>query len=93
MKFSEALVHLEEGLRISRSGWNGKGMWIALYPGEIGMPSHKLVCRHAKSFAVGNGGKADVLPCVMMKTSDSKILFGWLASQSDLTSDDWEVVE
>jgi len=30
MPFSNALVHLKEGWRVGRLGWNGKGMWIAL---------------------------------------------------------------
>ena len=28
--FSEALIHLKQGKRVARAGWNGKGMWIAL---------------------------------------------------------------
>lgn len=28
--FSEALNRLKSGTRVSREGWNGKGMWIAL---------------------------------------------------------------
>lgn len=30
--FSSALVHLKHGQRVTRAGWNGKGMWIALMP-------------------------------------------------------------
>ena len=40
-----------------------------------------------------NGGHADVLPYFVMKTADNKILMGWLASQTDLLADDWEVAE
>ena len=28
--FSEALQYLKCGKKVSRIGWNGKGMWIAL---------------------------------------------------------------
>lgn len=28
--FSEALLALKAGERVSRQGWNGKGMWLAL---------------------------------------------------------------
>jgi hypothetical protein len=28
MGFSEALLALKMGYRVSRAGWNGKGMWI-----------------------------------------------------------------
>jgi hypothetical protein len=30
MDFSDALLLLKQGRRVARSGWNGKGMWIAL---------------------------------------------------------------
>lgn len=30
--FTLALVYLKQGMRVSRKGWNGKGMWIALWP-------------------------------------------------------------
>ncbi len=30
MNFGEALEALKAGRRVSRDGWNGKGMWIAL---------------------------------------------------------------
>lgn len=30
MTFGDALVHLKQGGRVSRSGWNGKGMWLEL---------------------------------------------------------------
>jgi len=30
MNFGEALSDLKDGYAVARSGWNGKGMWIAL---------------------------------------------------------------
>lgn len=30
LDFGVALIALREGNRVARSGWNGKGMWIAL---------------------------------------------------------------
>lgn len=30
MNFGEALSYLKAGSRVSRSGWNGKGMWLEL---------------------------------------------------------------
>jgi hypothetical protein len=31
----------------------------------------------------------EVLPYIIMKTADDKILMGWLASQSDMLAEDW----
>lgn len=30
MNFGDALSALKEGKRVSRTGWNGKGMWLEL---------------------------------------------------------------
>lgn len=30
LDFSEALYELKRGKKVTRSGWNGKGMWVAL---------------------------------------------------------------
>ncbi len=30
MSFGDALVVLKQGGRVSRAGWNGKGMWLEL---------------------------------------------------------------
>ena len=30
MNFGEAIEALKEGKKVCRSGWNGKGMWLAL---------------------------------------------------------------
>ena len=30
MNFGQAIEGLKQGKRVSRSGWNGKGMWLAL---------------------------------------------------------------
>ena len=36
MDFSQALMHLNSGARISRVGWNGKGMWLHLQLPDTG---------------------------------------------------------
>lgn len=33
MNFGEAIAALKDGKRVQRSGWNGKGMWLALTVG------------------------------------------------------------
>jgi len=34
--FSEALEGIKKGVRVTRRGWNGKGMWVALvHPGGL----------------------------------------------------------
>jgi len=35
----------------------------------------------------------DMLPCIAMKTADNLMQPGWLASQADMLSNDWCIVE
>lgn len=91
--FDGAIQALKAGKKVAREGWNGKGMWIALSPGSAALPAEKFWNPHNRAFAEANGGQADVLPCITMKTADGKILMGWLASQTDMLADDWRVVE
>jgi hypothetical protein len=94
MNFSDALkVMIVDGDKVRRAGWNGKGMWICLGAGQTGLPAEKFWNVHTREFAEANGGTADVLPYFIMKTADNKILMGWLASQTDLNAEDWEIAE
>lgn len=91
MNFGHALQCLRDGKRVSRQGWNGKGMWLTLSPGGM-IPAEKFWAQHNAEFATGQGGLAEVLPYITMKTADNKIV-PWLASQTDLLANDWGVLE
>lgn len=94
LSFGHAIEAMKLGHKVARAGWNGKGMWIALSgpngPREIAYEN--FWSTHASEFARNNGGSAKVLPCFIMKTADGAILMGWLASQTDMLADDWEVL-
>ncbi len=91
--FGTAIEAIKAGKKVCRRGWNGKGMWIAFSPGSKDLPADRFWNPHNKAFAEANGGTADVLPCLTMKTADNKILMGWLASQTDMLADDWMLAE
>ena len=83
MNFGEALEALKVGSRVARSGWNGKGMFLFLVkPIEIEY-KNSLPAQYAE---------AEHLESITMKTSDDKIMVGWLASQTDMLAEDWEIV-
>jgi len=92
MNFGQAIEALKAGKRVSRSGWNGKGMWLALSPGATALPAEKFWAGPNRDYALERGGTADVLPCITMRTATREILMGWLASQTDMLADDWGVV-
>jgi hypothetical protein len=87
MDFSSALTEIKANKKVARSGWNGKDMFIFLIPGSTfevaeGRPlaAHILV-----------GTQVDYRAHIDMRTADGSIV-PWLASQTDLLADDWEIV-
>lgn len=93
MTFGDAIVMLKAGHKVARAGWNGKGMWLILVPGSenirpvAGTPYSKA----------GLTEEIQILPHIDMYTVDASgrraMLPGWLASQTDMLSEDWMVVE
>jgi Protein of unknown function (DUF2829) len=87
-----AVKSMQDGLRVRRAGWNGKGMWLSLSgpAGPRDVPAHLFWSKNNANYALEQGGSAKVLPCVTMKTATGEILMGWLCSQTDLLATDWE---
>ncbi len=79
MDFGMALQALKSGVRVCRSGWNGKGMWL------------HMVCEF--DWTCGKAVAAEVrhLPWIGMKTADGGFV-PWLASQTDMIASDWQIV-
>ena len=92
MTFGGAIAALKQGKKVARQGWNGKGMWLWLKEGTM-VKSDWCHDPALKAIADKNGGEIEALGTVCMKTADNKILSGWLASQTDVLSNDWVVIE
>jgi hypothetical protein len=92
LSFGQALDAVKQGKRISRSGWNGKGMYLWLLPAAT-IPADWCKEPHLKALAEANGGSFECLGSIRMKTADNKVLTGWLASQSDMLAEDWCILE
>lgn len=94
MTFGLAIEMLKDGAKVARRGWNGKGMWLALSGPLQGreIAFENFWSKPCSEYARVNGGSAHVLPCINMKTAGGSILMGWLASQTDMLAEDWEVV-
>lgn len=94
MDFGDAIRALKAGKRVAREGWNGKGMWLSL-SGPLGareIAFENFWSKNNSEYARLNGGSATVLPCITMKTATGEILMGWLASQTDMLAEDWQIV-
>lgn len=89
--FGQAVGSLKRGFKVARKGWNGKGMWLWLKQ-ETMVKSEWCHDMALKAIADQNGGEIHALGTICMKTADNKILTGWLASQTDILSEDWVLV-
>lgn len=91
MNFGQAIEALKAGAKVSRTGWNGKGMWLILVPGT---PTVNVV--EGSAYYKAGVTSCEILPHIDMWTVNADgrraMLPGWLASQSDMLADDWEVV-
>lgn len=77
--FGHAIGLLKDGGKVSRKGWNGKGMWLVLIE-----PTGKAIDEDT-------GEQFEELPYIAMKTADDKVV-PWLASQTDVLAEDWVLV-
>ena len=90
MDFCYALNALREGCKVSRSGWNGKNMYVVLQKGyPDGIPINQNTADAIKE-PVGTIYK--FLPYLMFRTAQGDFV-PWLASQTDILAMDWGVVE
>lgn len=84
MDIGEAVNAAKAGARITRTGWNGSGMWIYYVP----------AASYAAQTDAARAEFGDFVPYrayMAMKTAQGDVV-PWLCSQSDLLADDWAVV-
>ena len=92
LNFGDAIKALKEGKKVTRKGWNGKNIWLWLKPATT-IQAEWCKDPMLKEIVDANGGEAEALGTICMKTADNKILTGWLASQTDMLCEDWMVIE
>lgn len=80
MDFSSALSACRNGKKISRSGWNGQEQYVMEVINVVGetVDGYEIVRSTGPCFAFfGTQG----------------VQIGWLASQKDMLSDDWRILD
>lgn len=91
MNFGEVIEALKKGHKVARQGWNGKGMFLWLKPAAT-IKAEWCKDPRLKVIAELSGGEIEALGTICMLTAQNQILSGWLASQTDMLSDDWMIV-
>jgi hypothetical protein len=89
MDFSDALIVCKAGSKIARAGWNGKNMYVVHqkgYPDGIAINGNT-----ADATGLPEGTVCKFLPYLMFFTATGEFV-PWLASQTDILADDWELV-
>ena len=84
MSFGEALEAVKNGKKATREGWNGKGQYIELAT----CLSYKTASGEVVNAEHQTAGNSSI---AFVGTSGTQI--GWLASQADMLSNDWIVIE
>lgn len=87
LTFGDALHFLLRGKKLTRAGWNGKGMFVFLVNG-----STFKVNRAPLLGIYPEGTEINYRPHIDMRTADGSIV-PWVASQSDVLASDWQIVE
>ena len=85
MNFGQAIEEAKQGKHVSRKGWNGKDQFVFLVKGTD----------LQKTLKYGYGeyiGEPTIVDVLAIKTASNQIQIGWLASQTDMLSEDWIVV-
>jgi len=88
MTFGQAIAAAKEGARITRDGWNGKGQYVYYQEGSVIKAED---CRNPvlRQQAEELGGFITICPHLDFFSAHQVIQVGWLASQTDMLSNDW----
>ena len=85
MDFGRAIEELKAGNAVAREGWNGKGMFLYFVPPNQ-YASHTSIAKTMIGESVNYRGY------ITMKTAQGDVV-PWVASQSDVLEEDWQIVK
>ena len=95
MRFSEAITRCMNGEKITRRDWNGKGMFVYyIPPHDVAVEEWRTRSKNTElTSSEKYGGKVRIAGHFDMYNAQGIRIIGWLASQTDMASDQWEVIE
>lgn len=85
LSFGHAIRVMLDGKKVARAGWNGKEMFLYHVPANE-YPSETVVAKTTFGKTVPYGAY------IAMKTTQGNVV-PWLASQTDMLANDWQLVE
>lgn len=87
LTFGLAIDAVKLGMRVGRTGWNGKGMFVYFVPAA----AYPAFSGAAKAF-FGENALVPYRACLAMKTVRGDVVT-WAPTVSDALAEDWYVVE
>lgn len=97
MNFGDALQAANDGSRIARAGWNGKGQFVYRTVGNTVskdfIPKFASLPDKVKKFLQEKGEDIVFNSSLTIYNAQGEMQPGWLASQGDLSADDWEALD
>lgn len=95
LSFGLAIEALKLGKCVARAGWNGKGMHLWLNRGAFAgePPVSHIQGVSISFFDAYEGDVVTRLPNINMCSADGSTVTGWLARQTDILAEDWNIVE
>ena len=92
LNYGQAIESLKNGKKITREGWNGKGMFVfKQIPAEIGLdiiPKMQSVPQSVKDEMLKNGTTLKYTNQMVIVNADGRV-DSWVASSSDTFANDW----
>lgn len=91
--FGDALEAAKDGHRISRKGWNGKGMYVFLAK-DVQFHTEADISEFnpEKATEETDRNAVEVSNMLVLRTAQGTLQPGWLATQSDMLADDWYIL-
>lgn len=89
MKFGEALEHIKQGGKVSRKGWNGKGIFVYYVP-PAKYPANRNELSTMANYA-DDQGLVQYNAYMAIKNVDGTVST-WVPSVNDCLAEDWELV-
>ena len=90
LTFSEALEAVKAGKKITRQGWNGKGLFVVYQKGyPDGIPCNKQT---AEAWGMKEGELFKCDPYLQINTTDGSHAM-WVPSIRDCLAEDWMILE
>lgn len=88
ISFGKAVEALKQGKKVSRINWNGKGMYVYYVPASS-YPAQRNT--QGTMLGVFSNDMVPYRDYLAMKTVNDEVV-PWVASQSDILSDDWVIL-